>query len=47
VPFEDPTMLPPPGATPEPPMTRTYVAVVIVEVLVLLALWTLQQRYSL
>ena len=34
-------------AAPEPPMGRTYLAVVIVEILVLLALFALQQRFSL
>lgn len=40
-------MTPPQDAVPEPSMTRAYIRVVIVEVLVLLALWTLQQRFSL
>ncbi len=40
-------MTPTPGATPEPPMTRSYVMVLLVQALVLLALWVFQQRFSL
>lgn len=48
MPSEEPTVTPPsPASTPEPPMTRTYVLVLVVQALVLLALWALQQRFSL
>ena len=40
-------MTPVPDAPSEPPMTRAYLGVVIVEIVVLLALWVFQQRYSL
>jgi hypothetical protein len=40
-------MTPKPGVTPEPPMTRSYLTVLIVQALVLLALWAFQQRFSL
>jgi hypothetical protein len=35
------------GAAPEPPMGRTYLSVVIIEIFVLLALFWLQQHFSL
>ena len=40
-------MTPTPRVTPEPPMTRSYLLVLIVQLLVLLALWAFQQRFSL
>ena len=40
-------MTSPHDAAPQPSMGRTYLTVMIVEVIVLLALFALQQRFSL
>jgi hypothetical protein len=40
-------MTTPHDGTPDPPMTRMYVGVLIVQACVLLALWMFQQYFSL